>query len=275
MRLLVLLSLLLANAACPAWDVRDSWADVVLAQWRARKPLPTISAVEKNLNLEDAYGIQQRVVGELARQATLSGYRADLTSPLARARLRGDQPISAAVFKDQLLEDGGWVTLEPRNRLLLAPALGYTLARRVAKPLADTKDVLPLLAAVKPVVVLVDYRFEDLALPRVQDLVAANGAPTRLVVGRPFADRALANIDDTFVELRRNDAVIDRAKATNTLGGQLEALRWLINERVARDGELAPGQLLVTGPMSEPIPAETGDYLVDYWERGKLHFSVD
>lgn len=275
MRLLVLLFLLFANAACPAWDVRDSWADVVLTQWRARKPMPSISAVEKTLSLEDAYGIQQRVVGELARKVPVGGYRVDLTSPLARARLRGDQPISAAVLKDQLLSDGGWVTLEPKSRLLLAPALGYTLGRRVAKPLAEAREVLPLLEAVQPVVLLVDYRFEDIALPRVQDLVAANGAPSRLVVGRPFADRALRDIDETFVELRRNDAIIDRAKATNTMGGQLEALRWLINQRLARGSELAPGQLLVTGPMSEPIPAEVGEYLVDYWERGQLQFSVD
>lgn len=275
MRSTALLCLLLVHVACPAWDVHDSWADVVLAQWRARKPLPALSAVEKTLNLEDAYGIQQRVVRELARQTPITGYRTDLTSPLARARLRGDGPIAAAVLKDQLLADGGWVTLEPRSRLLIAPALGYTLARRVAKPLADAREVLPLVEAVKPVVVVVDYRFEDLAPPRVQDLVAANGAPSRLIVGPAFDARAASSIDETFVELRRNDAIIDRGKATNAMGSQLEALRWLINDRLARGWELAPGQLLVTGPMSEPIPAEVGDYLVDYWERGKLRFSVD
>ena len=275
MRPTALLCLLLVHLACPAWDVRDNWADVVLAQWRARKPLPAISALERNLNLEDAYGIQQRVVGELARQTPITGYRSDLTSPLARARLHGDGPIAAAVLKDQVLADGGWVTLDPKSRMLLAPALGYTLARRVSKPLADAREVLPLVEAVKPVVVLVDYRFEDLALPRVQDLVAANGAPSRVIVGPAFSGEAKASIDETFVELRRNDAIIDRGKATNAMGGQLEALRWLINDRLARGWDLAPGQLLVTGPISEPLPAETGDYLVDYWERGKLRFSLD
>jgi 2-keto-4-pentenoate hydratase len=179
------------------------------------------------------------------------------------------------VLKDQWLKPGAWVTRPPGSKIQLAPALGFTLERAITAHIGTPTELPPMVRDVRPVVILVDYSFDDTAPPTALDLVAANGAPARLIVGQPFKSTDAAMIDATFVEMHREDQVVVRGKATNVMGGQYEALRWQVNELLARGWTLKAGQLLVTGPLSEPVPADVGDWKADYWERGALDFSVE
>jgi len=72
----------------------------------------------------------------------------------------------------------------------------------------------------------------------------------------------------------RAGVVVDRAKATNVMGGQYAAVRWLLNDLLVRGWTAQAGQLLVTGPLSEPVPAQVGSWLVDYRDQGKLEFTI-
>lgn len=275
MRLFLLLCLLLLQGPALAWNTLENWADVVLLQTRARHPLPIITAFEPRLKLEEAYSIQRLVVRELAARAPLVGFRSDLTSPLSRARLRGDQPITSAVLKDQWLNSGTWVTRPAHSKLRLAPALAFTLRQAITAPVPQVAALVDKVKEVRPVVVLVDYNFDESPPPQVQDLVAANGASAKLVVGAPLAATDQASVDAIFVEMRREDEVIERGKATNVMGGQYEALRWQVNELLARGWELKADYLLVTGPLSEPVPADVGNWVADYWDHAKIDFSVE
>jgi len=275
MRLFVLLCLLLLQGPALAWNTLENWADVVLLQTRARHPLPTITAFEPRLKLDEAYGIQRVVVRELAARAPLVGFRADLTTPLARARLRGDQPIISAVLKDQWSNAGTWVTRPAHSKLKLAPALAFTLREAITAPVTEAAALVDKVKAVRPVVVLVDYNFDEAPAPLVQDLVAANGGSARLVAGAPLAATDQASVDAIFVEMRRENEVIGRGKATNVMGGQYEALRWQVNELLARGWALKADYQLVTGPLSEPVPADVGNWVADYWEHAKIDFSVE
>lgn len=275
MRLTFLLFLLCQPAPVLAWNTLDNWADVVLLQTRAKRPMPTITTLEPSLKIDDAYYIQRLVVKELEIAAPLVGFRSDLTTPLSRARMRGSQPVSAAVLKDQWLKPGGWIRRAAKSRLQVAPALGFTLKKAITELVRTPDDLPAAVGDVRPVVVLVDYHFDDAGPPLVQDLVAANGAPARLVVGQPLASTTPAFVNETFVEVRRDGDIVVRGKATNVMGGQYEALRWLVNDLLARGWTLKAGQLLVTGPLSEPIPAAVGEWRADFWERGALEFSVE
>lgn len=275
MRTLIFFCCLAVHGIAQAWSTLDNWADVVLLQTQARRPLPTITSLEPSLKLDDAYGIQQRVVRELGGRTPLVGFRADLTSPLSRARLRGTEPITSAVLKDQWLAPGAWVTRAAKSQLKVAPALGFTLNVPITSPVTAVADLAVKVKEVRPVVLLVDYNFDDSAPLQVQDLVAANGAKARLVVGEPFRSSEPSVVDATFVEMRRADEIVMRGKATNVMGGQYEALRWQVNQLIARGWQLKPGFLLVTGPLAEPVPAEVGDWQADYWEHAQLKFSVE
>ena len=125
-----------------------------------------------------------------------------------------------------------------------------------------------------PIVMVLDQRFENRAAVRAPDLVAVNGAHTHVVVGKPFARPEPTIVDAQFIEVLHEGNVIDRAKATNVMGSQAYALQWLINELVRRGLAIVPGQLLVTGPLAEPMPISPGTYTVDFWDHERIPITL-
>lgn len=266
---LLWLCCLLPRPAC-AWSTLENWADVIFLQMKAREPLPALSSYGAALDLGDAYAVQRLLLRELAAQSPLVGFKAELTTPLSRVKMRSQGPVFSGVLKHDLLVPGRELGPARAGQHAIAPALGFVLRRRLAAPLEDPARLPDYLARMLPVVMVFDHRFENRAAVRAEDLVAANGAHTRLIVGKDFPAVDLAAADRVFVEIRHNDNVIERGKATNVMGGQAAGLLWLVNEIVARGQVLVPGQFVVTGPMVEPMPIAPGEYVVDFWEHERI-----
>jgi 2-keto-4-pentenoate hydratase len=253
-----------------AWSTLENWADVLLLQLKARQPLPALSGYGAGLDLADAYAVQGILRRELAAQSPLVGFRAELTSPLAQVRMRANGPVFSGVFKRDLRVPGGDFGPAKAGLHSIAPALGFVFRKRIAAPLDERTPLSALVARIVPVVLVYEQRFENRAAVRIEDLVAANGGHAQLVIGRDFAGTDPAGTDGVFVEVLHHDNVIERGKATNVMGGQVRALRWLIGEILARGEVVVPGQVLVTGPMFEPMPIVPGSYVVDFWDHQRI-----
>lgn len=257
-------------AAVPAWSTLENWADVLLLQMRAKQPLPALSSYGAELPLADAYAVQRILVKELATQSPLVGFKAELTTPMSRVKMRAAAPVFTAVFKrDLLMRDIDLGPAKPGEHSI-APAIGYVVKRRIEAPIANPAVLPGLIARAVPVVMVLDPGFENRSAVRAEDLVAANGAHTHLIVGKDFPDTTPAAADSVLVEVLHEGNVIDRAKGTNIMGSQVKALLWLVNEIVARGQVVVPGQVLVTGPLSEPMPISPGNYVVKYWDHDEI-----
>ena len=257
-----------------AWSTLENWADVLLLQMKAKQPLPALSSYGAELPLADAYAVQRLVVKELATQSPLVGYKAELTTPMSRVKMRAAAPVFTAVFKRDLLVRGSDVGPAKPGEHSIAAAIGYVFKRRIEAPIANPAVLPGLIARAVPVVMVLDLKFENRSAVRAEDLVAANGAHTHLIVGKDFPDTAPAAADAVLVEVLHEGNVIDRARGTNIMGGQAKALLWLVNEIVAQGQVVVPGQVLVTGPLSEPMPISPGNYTVKYWDHDEIPVSL-
>lgn len=272
--LLCLLLWIALGSTATAWSTLENWADVVLLQMRAKQPLPALSAYGAGLSLADAYQVQRVVVRELSAQSPIVGFKAELTTPLSQVRMHATGPISSAVLKRDLLQAGADVGPAGPGEHSIAPAIGFLMKRRIATPLANTSDLAEYLASAVPVVMVLDQKFENRAALKAEDLVAVNGAHTHLIVGKTLPNPAAATVDALFMEILHEDNVIERAKATNVMGGQYQALLWLVNALVGQGLAIVPGQILVTGPLSEPMPISPGTYVVNFWDHEKIRVTL-
>lgn len=272
--LLPCLGFVLATASAWGWSTVENWADVLLLQMKAKQPLPALSAYGASLSLPDAYEVQRLIVRELSAQSPVVGFKAELTTPLARVKMHGDSAVTSAILKRDLLAPGAEVGPAGPGEHSLSPAIGFIVKQRIDKPVTDAATLPALIDKAVPVVMVLDQRFENRAAVRAPDLVAANGAHTHLVVGKPFARPEPTIVDAQFIEVLHDGNVIDRAKATNVLGSQAYALQWIINDLVRRKLAIVPGQLLVTGPLAEPMPISPGTYTVDFWEHERIPLTL-
>ena len=58
------------------------------------------------------------------------------------------------------------------------------------------------------------------------------------------------------------------------MGGQIQAVCWLINKAIAHGYTLEPGQLLMTGALGGPQPGKAGHYVGDYGDFGRIEFDL-
>jgi len=268
------LVLALATPGAWSWSTVENWADVLILQMKEQQPLPALSAYGASLSLPDAYEVQRLLVRELSKQSPVVGFKAELTTPLARVKMHGDGAVTSAILKRDLLAPGAEIGPAGPGEYSISPAIGFILKQRIDKPVIDAAALPALVDKAVPVVMVLDRRFENRAAVRAPDLVAANGAHTHLIVGKPFPRPEPTIVDAQFIEVLHEGNVIDRAKATNVLGSQAYALQWIINELARRGLALVPGQLLVTGPLAEPMPISPGTYTVDFWEHERIPLTL-
>lgn len=268
--LLCCLCLAAPVARVGAWSTVENWADVLILQMKAQQPLPALSAYGATLSLPDAYEVQRLLVRELSTQSPVVGFKAELTTPLARVKMHGDTAVTSAILKRDLLAPGAEIGPAGPGEHSLSPAIGFIVKQRIDKPVTDAATLPVLIDEAVPVVMVLDQRFENRSAVRASDLVAVNGAHTHILAGKPFPRSEPTVVDAQFIEVLHEGNVIDRAKATNVLGSQAYALQWLINDLVRRGLAIVPGQLLVTGPLAEPMAISPGTYTVDFWDHVRI-----
>jgi len=257
-----------------AWSTLHDWATVVSTQIKDRQPLPVLSAYGVALDMADAYEVQKLVVQGLAQRHKVAGYKAGLTRPKGQVRFDVREPVTGVVFRENILRGAPVLLRREFKQLTIAPGLGYVLRTKLTAPLSDPDQTMAIIAAVLPVIDFSNFDFEHPETVMGTDLVAGNTASARLLVGKPFRDSGPATFDGLLVELSREGTVVDRGRGVNVMGGQRQALFWLINRLLAQGWELPAGTLLVTGGLSDPVQAELGEYSAHFWDHGTLEFRI-
>lgn len=257
-----------------AWSTLHDWATVVSTQIKDRQPLPVLSAYGVALDMADAYEVQKLVVQGLALRHKVAGYKAGLTRPKGQVRFDVREPVTGVVFRESILRGAPVLLRREFKQLTIAPGLGYVLRTKLTAPLKDPDQTLAVVAAILPVVDFSNFDFDHPGTVMGADLVAGNTASARLLVGKPFTDTSPATLDGLLVELSREGTVVDRGRGVNVMGGQRQALFWLINRLLAQGWELPAGTLLVTGGLSDPVPAELGEYSAHFWDHATLEFRI-
>jgi len=261
-----------ANDA-PFWGDAENWAAIVAdGLENAATPMPTLSGMGAGLAADDAYAVQAEVFPILYPNAGRAGFKAGLTSRIARYPFGAQAPVAGILPAGGRVSVGGSVDLVPG--LLVEVELGFRLTRTVRRPLPDTDALVSLIASVAPVVELPRNPFGKTTRPTATDLIAVNTGAHRYLVG---TQRALADwreVNRAFVELVIDGEIVERGKATNVEPDQLEGLMWLVNHAVARGYEITPSDLLVTGSMTPIRPAPAGRYEARFRELGVLSFTV-
>jgi len=255
-------------------DSADSWAEILLLELARGRSLPTLSVYHDALDFDAAYAIQRAFALQNLRTRKVGGFKAAFTSAALREQFRTAEPASAVLFADGRVEGGAEVDLAKFKRPLLEVEIGYVVRSPIRRRMRSVEDLSTYVRHAVPVVELPDMNYVNPTGLNARDIIATNIAASHYVVGQPFALQRLSEVNSLTVELKRDRTVIDRGKAFEAMGNQLEALLWLVNQLVRQGWEPAPGQVLITGTLGRINPALPGRYVADYGAAGRLEFTL-
>ena len=245
---------------------------------KTREQTHQFSLEHPEMTIEDAYAVQRAWVAmKLAEGRTLKGHKIGLTSKAMQRFSNISEPDYGALLSDMFFEDGGEIPagrfIEPRLEVELA----FVLARGLEGPHCTLEQVLDAVEYMCPAIEIIDARIqrtdpETKVTRKVFDTISDNAANAGVVLGgKPFRP---GDMDMLWVAaiLNKNGVIEDTGVAAAVLGHPAHGPAWLANKLHPHGVRLEPGQVILGGSFTSPIPAAAGDvFRIDYGPLGSIN----
>lgn len=237
---------------------------------RHRIPCALVGA-ELGQDLGAAYAVQSAGIHlHLAGGRRIAGVKAALTAPALQHLLGADEPAWGTLFADQILADGEPI---PATRVMAPRVEGevaFILERDLDRIDLSVLDLIRAIACVAPAIEIPCRRYAE--TPGLADMIADNASAGLVVLGGPL--RRMEGLDLAQIRHRmtRNGVVIAEGVGRDCLGHPLNAATWVARRAAAAGRPLRAGQIIMSGSLGQPQPAQAGDHIVSQIEGlGEVH----
>lgn len=239
-----------------------------------RVPIDPITAAHPDMDVTDAYRVQQDLVGRfLANGDRIVGYKLGLTSAPMQQLLGVDTPDFAPVLGSHVHQDGATVAAAEFIAPRLEAEIALVLTEDLAGPDCDAAAVAKAVGAARPALELVDSRIRDWKIT-LADTVADLASCGVVVLGEPspvdgFEPRLVG------MAFSRGDTLVATGAGAAALGDPLAAVAWLVNTLHPFGERLRAGQFVMTGALHAAVPIAAGErYRAEFDRLGTVSVSI-
>ncbi|MHC4133307.1 MAG: 2-keto-4-pentenoate hydratase [Planctomycetota bacterium] len=266
----IIISVFLLMTSAPVLSGEyDIMAQKIADAYINKKPRPLASQKFKDLTEDQAYEIQTTLFKLMESKGEICmGYKAGLWAPAAQKGLGLNGPVWGYLFKS-MLRWPGTIYLSNHARLFIEPEIGFRFQKDITKPVDDIKVLKRAVAITYPAIELPDIAYSDMKLLRGSDLIASNVASRKVLIGNAAK---VKDLNAVTVKLLHNGQEIASGIGKNAGGDQWKALKWAVNDILAKGGEIKDGYIVITGSLTKFFPAKPGKYVADYGSFGKIEF---
>ena len=223
-----------------------------------------------------AYQALSLYVEKQKQESDISGFKGALTNVNAQKMFSTKTSAMGVLFSKGELFPDVTISLDQYNVPLIETEIGFLVAKRIApQPRAmDSENVLSHIDCALPMIEIVDIGVDG-KLIGATDLIAINNAAANYIPGSKrteICEDALASLSEATVKLTLDKNHLGEGSANDTMGGQIKALTWLVNQVLARGYTIEAGNWLMTGSLGSPYQAKPGKYHADYGDLGEINF---
>lgn len=248
-------------------------AEIIFEAEREKGPIPLLTLGNPELTLEQAYEIQTEYVCLKLGNDKTAGYKAGLTSRGAQEKFGVSTPVSGVLFSSGMRRSSSAIDGSKLRSPVIETEIGFVVGKPIKGKITDAGRLMEHIVAVVPVVEIPETGFGDMKKLKAQDIVAANVGSAAFIAG---AQTPLANddLDGITVELVSVGEILNQGRGSDAMGGQREALLWLVNSVLGNGWKIEEGNILITGALGRVVPANPGRYEARYGELGNISFEI-
>lgn len=234
-------------------------AEELFVSLRTRTPIEPLTDREPGLTLDDAYRIQQQLIGRrLALGDRIIGKKIGLTSRVVQRTLGVNEPDFGQLLGSMVATDSIAIAqlIQPRAEGEIA----FLLARDLVGPGITNADVLRATRAVLPCFEIVDSRIRGWRI-KLQDTVADNASAGLFVLGDSAVDPQDVDLSTCGMVLEKNGVLECTGAGAAALGSPVNCVSWLANALGRLGTPLRAGEIILSGSLGALIPVAPGDNL--------------
>jgi 2-oxo-hept-3-ene-1,7-dioate hydratase len=244
---------------------------------QTRTQIRQLSLDFPKITIEDAYAIQRTwVATKIAEGRIVKGHKIGLTSRAMQMSSQIREPDYGTLLDDMFFGDGTDIPMKRFIAPMVEVELAFILGKRLEGDSVTIFDVLSATDYVIPAMEIIDARIHrldpDTKRPRkVFDTISDNAANAGIVMGgRPIRPM---DVDLRWVAaiLQKNGAIEDSGVAAAVLNHPANGIAWLAKKFAPHGVALEPGQVVLSGSFTRPMPVAAGDTIhADYGALGSI-----
>ena len=230
-----------------------------------------------DITIEDAYAIQNQWVNiKLNEGQVIKGHKIGLTSRAMQKQAEIEEPDFGTLFDQMFFDDGAQIQASRFITPMVEVELAFILGKQLKGDQVTAFDVLSATKYVTPALEIIDFRNNGVPkgqkqTRKVMDTISDNAANAGIVVG----GRAVRPMD---VDLRwasallyKNGVIEETGVAAGVLNNPVNGIVWLCKKFAPFDIALEPGQIVLAGSFTRPVPVSAGDVIQgDYGSLGSI-----
>lgn len=243
----------------------------------SRKQVQATTVQYPEMSIADAYGVQNEWINiKKKRGRKVVGYKIGLTSRAMQKSMSIDEPDYGCLLDDMVFEEGSEINssdfLDPRIEVELA----FYLKEKLFGENISIIDVLNACDYVVPALELIAARTfrvdPNTGYKRtVKDTISDNAANAGIITGglpvRPD------DIDLRYIPalLYKNAVIEESGVSAAVLNHPAKGIAWLAKKYFPHGIALEPGQVILAGSFTRPVPVSKGDTIsVDFGPLGNI-----
>jgi 2-keto-4-pentenoate hydratase len=250
-------------------EVRREIAADISRCFREKSQIPLLTARYPDIEVEDAYRIQEHVVGEFRSEGRrVRGYKIGLTSKPMQEMAGTTEPDYSAILDDMFIPEASESPRADWRDPLVEIELAFVMKDGLRGPGVNAADVIRATDFVLPAIEIVDFRVQRAPGMDVRDTIADLAAVGGVVLGGN--PRSLTDIDvrDVGGSLSINGEVREEGSSVAVLGNPVTAIAWLVNKLSEFDVAFEAGDVALSGSFIRALPVNAGDEVLARFDSG-------
>ncbi|WUI29075.1 fumarylacetoacetate hydrolase family protein [Mycobacterium sp. NBC_00419] len=220
-----------------------------------------------DLDVGTAYAIQNETLRRReARGEKLIGVKLGLTSRAKQRRMNVDAPLVAWLTDAMILPAGEPVRQDLLIHPRVEPEIVFVMKSRLSGPGVTAAQALTAVEAVYAGAEVIDSRYRDFRFT-LTDVIADNASSGAFILGPVARDPYDIDLALEAVLVEADGKVVDSATGAAVQNHPAEALALAANDLGRRGKAIEPGQIVLTGGMTDALPAGPGS-------RTAFHFTT-
>ena len=244
---------------------------------RTRTQIGQLSLQYPAITIDDAYAVQKAwVAAKIAAGRRMIGHKIGLTSKAMQQASQISEPDFGTLLDDMRFGDGTDIPMARFIVPMVEVELAFILGKRLEGDRVTMFDVLSATDYVVPAIEIIDARIHRLdpetKRPRkVFDTISDNAANAGIVTGGRPIKPLDADLRWVAAILSKNGAVEDSGVAAAVLNHPANGIAWLAKKFAPHGVALEPGQIVLSGSFTRPMPVAAGDTVTaDYGPLGAI-----
>jgi 2-oxo-3-hexenedioate decarboxylase len=239
-----------------------------------RREVTRITETYPNLSIEEAYTIQERLVGlKLENNYRILGAKMGLTSRAKMQQMGVEEPIYGYIF-DYMAVNNGEISLSELIHPKVEAEIAFVVGKEIQGPGVTADDVLASTDYVLPALEIIDSRYKDFKFT-LPDVIADNASSSRVVFGSQIQHLDKLELDLLGVTLKINGKIKDLGSGAAVLGHPANSVAMLANMLSRKGLKLKKGDIILSGAITSAFMLTAGDSVLAKFDGlGSVEFIV-